>query len=122
MQSLLTVAKKDVVIDSGWDVLGFLPQAKALTGGHIVFHTLPIEGYVMRNLQSVNLIDVAKVRKFTHDLFFPAPKIAKPTASSSASGATTTAKATPKPKPTKINYANQANGKAVNGGTIPCVN
>ncbi|MEI6649133.1 MAG: LCP family protein [Actinomycetes bacterium] len=126
LQALLTVAKKDVVIDSGWDVLGFLPQAKALTGGHIVFHTLPIEGYVMRDLQSVNLIDVAKVRKFTHDLFFPAPKIAKATVSGSPSatksGAATSATATPKPKPTKINYANQANGKAVNGGTIPCVN
>eukprot|EP01037_Dinobryon_pediforme_P001178 gene1178-1194_t len=73
--SLLTVAKKDVVIDSGWDVLGFLPQAKALTGGHITFHTLPIEGYALRNGQDVNIIDIPTVRKFVHDLFYPAPKI-----------------------------------------------
>jgi hypothetical protein len=29
---------------------------------------------------------------------------------------------TPKPKPTKINYANLASGKAVDGSRIPCVN
>ena len=115
LQALLNVAKKDVVIDSGWDVLGFLPQAKALTGGHITFHTLPIEGYVMRNSQSVNLIDVAKVRKFTKDIFFPPKPTPKPTATGTSSTA-------PKPKPSKINYANLANGKAVDGGTIPCVN
>jgi LCP family protein required for cell wall assembly len=120
LQGLLDVAKKDVVIDTGWDVLGFLPQAKSLTGGRITFHTLPIEGYVMRNRQSVNLIDLVKVRKFTQDLFNPP----KPTASPSASGTATgsTGSPTPKPTPTKFNYANSANGKAVNGNKIPCVN
>jgi len=110
LQGLLNVAKKDVVIDSGWDVLGFLPQAKALTGGKIVFHTLPIEGYVMANSQSVNQVDLPTVRKFTQDLFYPAPTAkGKPSASPSA-------------KPTKINFAHQANGKGVNGTGIPCVN
>ena len=112
LQGLLDVAKKDVVIDSGWDVLGFLPQAKSLTGGKIVFHTLPIEGYVMRNSQSVNLVDLPTVRKFTKDLFYPAPVV--------KSSPTTTISATP--KPTKINYAHQASGKGVNGASIPCVN
>ncbi len=124
LKALLNVAKKDVVIDSGWDILGFLPQAKALTGGHITFSTLPIEGYVMRNSQSVNLIDLVKVRKFTHDLFYPPKPTPKPTASgtSSPGSATSTAKAIPKPKPTKVNYANLANGKSVDGSSIPCVN
>ncbi|CAB4675153.1 MAG: LytR family transcriptional regulator [Actinobacteria bacterium] len=104
---LLNVAKKDVVIDSGFDVLGFLPQAKALTGGNIKFHTLPIEGYVMRNGQSVNLVDEIKIREFVKELFNPEPKDPS---------------AVPSPKPTKINYANLANGKSVDGGKIPCVN
>ena len=107
ISALLDVAKKDVVIDSGFDVLGFLPQAKALTSGNIKFHTLPIEGYVMRNSQSVNLVDEVKIRKLVQDLFNP-----KPTDPN--------AKATP--KPTKINYANLASGKAVDGSKIPCVN
>ena len=118
LQSLLTVAKKDVVIDSGWDVLGFLPQAKALTGGHITFHTLPIEGYAMRNHQSVNLIDIPTVRKFVHDLFYPAPKVT----TSPTPGVSTKASTTPKPKVTKFNFAHLANGTSVSGSGIPCVN
>ena len=111
ISGLLDVAKKDVVIDSGFDVIGFLPQAKALTGGNIKFHTLPIEGYVMRNSQSVNLVDEVKIRKVVQDLFNPKPKAKDPKASPS-----------PSPKPTKINYANLASGKAVDGSKIPCVN
>lgn len=109
ISALLNVAKKDVVIDSGLDVIGFLPQAKALTGGNIKFHTLPIEGYVMRNSQSVNLVDEVKIRKVVQELFNPKPK--DPAAA-----------AKPSPKPTKINYANLANGKPVDGSKIPCVN
>ena len=109
ISALLDVAKKDVVIDSGFDVLGFLPQAKALTSGNIKFHTLPIEGYVMRNSQSVNLVDEVKIRKLVQDLFNPKPKDPNATA-------------TPKPKPTKINYAQLASGKSVDGSKIPCVN
>jgi LCP family protein required for cell wall assembly len=109
LQSLLDVAKKDVVIDEGWDVLGFLPQAKALTGGKITFHTLPIEGYVMRNSQSVNLVDLPTVRKFVQDTFYPKPVVKSTTS--------------PTPTPTKTKtYAQMASGKGVNGSGIPCVN
>lgn len=116
LQSLLTVAKKDVVIDAGWDVLGFLPQAKALTGGHITFHTLPIEGYALRNGQAVNIINIPTVRKFVHDLFYPAPK----TTTSPQPGTST--HPTPKPTVTKFNFAHLANGTTVAGSGIPCVN
>ena len=116
LESLLTVAKKDVVIDAGWDVLGFLPQAKALTGGHIKFYTLPIEGYALRNGQDVNLISIPTVRKFVHDLFYPAPKVT----TSPVPGAST--KPTPKPSATKFNYAHLANGTAMAGSGIPCGN
>ena len=109
LSSLLNVAKKDVVIDSGWDVLGFLPQAKALTGGNITFHTLPIEGYTSINGQAVNKIDVPTVRKFVHDLFYPVKATASPSA-------------TAVKKPAKINYAHLANGSGVDGSKIPCVN
>ena len=118
LQSLLSVAKKDVVIDSGWDVLGFLPQAKALTGGHITFHTLPIEGYALRNGQDVNLINIPTVRKFVHDLFYPAPKVS----TSPTPGTSKSPTLKPSPKPTKVNYAHLANGNAVEGNGIPCVN
>ena len=106
LSGLLNVAKKDVVIDSGWDVLGFLPKAKALTGGNITFHTLPIESYGFRDSQSVNVIDEVKVKKFVQDLFYPTPL----------------PKGSPTPSPTTTKAANQANGKAVSGSGIPCVN
>ena len=110
VSALLNVAKKDVVIDSGWNVLGFLPQAKALTGGNITFHTLPIEGYAMINGQSVNKVDLPTVRKFVKDLFYPPKATASPSASPTAS------------KSAKINYGHLANGKSVDGSKIPCVN
>ena len=108
--ALLNVAKKDVVIDQGFDVLSFLPKAKSLTGGNITFHTLPIEGYVMRNSQSVNLIDEVKVKAYVQDLFYPKPL---PKDSSSAS---------PSPSPKATSLISQANGKPVDGSGIPCVN
>jgi len=68
----------------------------------------------MRNRQSVNIVDLPTIQKFVHDLFYPAPVI-----KSTAKG---TPSATPSAKPTKFNYAHLANGKSVDGGTIPCVN
>jgi LCP family protein required for cell wall assembly len=116
LQSLLNVAKKDVVIDDGFDVLGFLPQAKALTGGHITFHTLPILKYSMINGQSVNEIDPVAVKQFVQDLFYPKPKPStSPSPSTSAAAGKTKIKK-------KIPLINQANGKPVDGSGIPCVN
>ena len=124
LQNLLTVAKKDVVIDSSWDVLGFLPQAKALTGGHITFHTLPIVGYALRNSQDVNLVDIPTVQKYVHDLFYPAAAAsASPSASTGAQTGTT--KATKKKVVKSDSTAstnNGANGTSVDGSNIPCVN
>ena len=107
ISALLNVAKKDVIVDKGLDVLSFLPKAKALTSGKITFHTLPIEGYVMRNGQSVNLIDEAKVKNFVQDLFYPK---------------TYEKNGTPSPKPKPTSLISQANGKPVKGSGIPCVN
>jgi LCP family protein required for cell wall assembly len=114
ISSLLDVAKKDVVIDSGWDVLGFLPEAKSLTGGHITFYTLPIEGFASRNGQSVNLIDPIKVRAFVQALFYPSK--VTPSASPSPSATSTS------PSQTVTNLAQSTNGVPLQGGKIPCVN
>lgn len=125
ISALLDVAKKDVVIDSGWNVLGFLPEAKSLTGGRITFYTLPIEGFASRNGQSVNLIDLVKVRAYVHDLFDP-PKL---TPALSPSPLPAIASAPPSPtsavasaSTTVTKPANTANGVPVQGGNIPCVN
>ncbi|MEV5571323.1 LCP family protein [Spirillospora sp. NPDC052269] len=84
MQGLLKVAKKDVVMDSGWDVLGFAQQAKSLTGGNVEFHTLPIEGFGTINRQSVNLVNPKKIRAMVHDTLEPPKRTPVPAASGSS--------------------------------------
>lgn len=69
MKGLLDVAKKDVVIDSGWDVISFAQQAQGLTGGKVEFHTLPIKGYGTVNHQDVNLIDPAAIKATVQSAF-----------------------------------------------------
>ncbi|MYT29448.1 LytR family transcriptional regulator [Streptomyces sp. SID8354] len=68
LQGLLDVVKKDLVIDSKFDVLDFAQQATNLTGGNVVFHTLPIAGFATRNRESVNLVDEAKIRSLVQSL------------------------------------------------------
>ena len=45
IQALLTVARQYVIVDAGWNLLDFAAQARNLTSGNLVFHTLPIKGY-----------------------------------------------------------------------------
>jgi LCP family protein required for cell wall assembly len=62
VDALLNVARRDLVVDAGFDLLGFARQAGAVTSGNVTFYTLPIEGYATEDGESVNIIDPAKVR------------------------------------------------------------
>ncbi|ANZ15898.1 transcriptional attenuator, LytR family [Streptomyces noursei ATCC 11455] len=73
LQGLFDVVKKDLVIDSKFDVLDFAQQATNLTGGNVVFHTLPIAGFATRNRESVNLVDVPKIRSIVQSLIGEKP-------------------------------------------------
>jgi hypothetical protein len=64
LTDLMEVAKKDIVVDSGWDLMGFIREARSLSSGNVTFHTLPITGYATRSGQSVNLVDTSEVRSF----------------------------------------------------------
>ena len=66
--SLLDVAHRDVVVDSGFDPLTFIQQDGAVTAGHVRFYTLPIEGFATEGGESVNLIDPARVRAVAQEL------------------------------------------------------
>ncbi len=63
LQSLLNVAKKDVVISAGWDIPTFIREARNLTGGNVQFATLPIERYDTLDGQAVNIVDQTKVQQ-----------------------------------------------------------
>ena len=66
--SLLDVAHRDVVVDSGFDPLTFIRQDGAVTAGHVRFYTLPIEGFATEGGESVNLIDPVRVRAVAQEL------------------------------------------------------
>ncbi|WP_438297441.1 LCP family protein [Streptomyces sp. HUAS TT7] len=74
VHGLLEVVKKDIVIDDQWNLLDFAQQAPNLTGGNVVYNTLPVKALTDVNVpgegkQSVNEVDVEQVRKTVRTLF-----------------------------------------------------
>jgi LCP family protein required for cell wall assembly len=73
IQALLGVARQYVITDAGWNLLDFAAQARSLTSAHLVFRTLPIEGYATIAGQDANLVNVADIQAMVHAAFYPAP-------------------------------------------------
>jgi LCP family protein required for cell wall assembly len=82
LQALLSVAKQYAITDSGWNLLNFSSQMSSLTGGNLVFHTLPIEGYATIDGQSANQINPDQIKSIVQQTFYPRP--AGPASSSRA--------------------------------------
>jgi LCP family protein required for cell wall assembly len=61
LKSLMAVARKDVVLSSGWDEDQFR-RLGALAGGAIQYRTLPVVRYDNINGQDVNIIDPAAIK------------------------------------------------------------
>lgn len=61
LKSLMTVARKDVVLSSGWDESQFRRMG-ALAGGAIEYRTLPVVRYDTINGQDVNIVDTAAIK------------------------------------------------------------
>jgi LCP family protein required for cell wall assembly len=80
LQGLIDTAKRDTVIDNGWDVLTFAGQAQNLSGGNMEFHTLPIKGFGNLNGEEVNLIDPGQIRTTVQTAFGMAPPPGSPAA------------------------------------------
>lgn len=66
---LLSVAKQYVITDSGWNLLEFATQARGLTSGNFVFHTLPIEGYAVINGQDANVVRPRYIKSIVKSAF-----------------------------------------------------
>jgi LCP family protein required for cell wall assembly len=75
LNGLLAVAKRYVITDSGWNLLDFATQMRSLTGGHLVFRTLPIQSYGTWGTlpQDVNIVDPARIKAIVHAAFYPRP-------------------------------------------------
>ena len=61
LKSLMAVARKDVVLSSGWDEDQFR-RLGALAGTGIQYRTLPVVRYDNINGQDVNIIDPAAIK------------------------------------------------------------
>src|SRR5689334_5018703 len=73
INSLLGVAKKYVITDSGWNLLDFATQMRGLNSSNLTFHTYPIVAYATIAGQSANQVDPAVIQKITQQAFYPAP-------------------------------------------------
>ena len=61
LKSLMAVARKDVVLSSGWDE-ELIQRLGGLAGGNVEFRTLPVVRYDDIDGQSVNIIDQAAIK------------------------------------------------------------
>ncbi len=61
LKSLMGVARKDVVLSSGWDE-DMIQRLGALAGGNVEFRTLPVVRYDNIDGQDVNIIDPAAIK------------------------------------------------------------
>ncbi len=73
LQGLLNIARQYVITDSGWNLLDFATQARSLTAGNMVFHTLPIVGYAVINGQDANVVNPPYIKAIVHAAFYPVP-------------------------------------------------
>ncbi|HEY0636555.1 MAG TPA: LCP family protein, partial [Pseudonocardiaceae bacterium] len=96
LSGLLDAAQKSVILDEGWDVLGFAAQLQGLAGGDVEFVTIPVVevGFINERGQNVITVDPAAVRAFMTGLLNDTPPsddvAAAPPATTSAGPATPT--------------------------------
>jgi LCP family protein required for cell wall assembly len=83
LTSLLGVAKKYMITDSGWQTLTFATEMRSLTGKNLTFQTAPVittDG--QEDGQTVNLVDPAAIKQDVQNTFYPPPPV-RPTPSTS---------------------------------------
>ena len=95
LTSLLGVAKKYVITDSGWQILTFATEMRSLTGKNLTFQTAPVittDG--QEDGQTVNLVDPAAIKQDVQNTFYPPPPVRQPTPGASADAGVAARRAT----------------------------
>jgi LCP family protein required for cell wall assembly len=64
LSALVTAVQNAVVVDSGWDLLGFAQRAGGLAGGNLAFLTIPTTGAETNDRGDVVTVDRRAVRDF----------------------------------------------------------
>ena len=86
LKTLMSVARKDIVLSAGWDD-DLIQRLGSLTGGDIEFQTLPVVRYDNIDGQDVNIIDPAAIKS----------EVAAAIGAPPPTAASTTTTATPSP-------------------------
>src|SRR5258707_4179102 len=73
-EALLSVAKRYVITDAGWNLLDFAVQARALTSANLIFRTLPIEHYQVIGGQAANVANPPPIKALVQSTFYPKPR------------------------------------------------
>lgn len=70
LNKIADAVERSVVIDDGWDIMGFVTQLAGLAGGNVTFTTIPVTSItgVGDYGESVVTIDTAEVHRFMEDL------------------------------------------------------
>ncbi|OLM33499.1 Cell envelope-associated transcriptional attenuator LytR-CpsA-Psr, subfamily A1 [Pseudonocardia sp. Ae717_Ps2] len=82
--ALVEVIQQSVVIDSGWDLLGFAREASSIAAGKMDFLTIPTGGPETTGGKDVLLVDPAEVRDFVARHTEPEPEEAAATSTEAA--------------------------------------
>ncbi|MDQ2723281.1 MAG: LCP family protein [Actinomycetota bacterium] len=92
VSDLSTALQRSVVIDSGWNIVGFATQLQGLAGGAVHFETIPVANPDASNDagQSIVALDPAVVHQFIASLVQPAAPSATPPPPSGPNPATIT--------------------------------
>jgi LCP family protein required for cell wall assembly len=70
LRKLLQVARDNVAVDAGLDLVDFAARASQMTERPLSFYTLPISGFGSdANGSDVNLVDVPTIRRIVHERF-----------------------------------------------------
>lgn len=78
LSDLTDAIKKSVVLNKGWDILGFAQQLKGLTGGQIKFRTMPVENPEYETDDGLAVqVDPEAVRRFVQNIAGPPPQPGK---------------------------------------------
>ncbi|HEY3607548.1 MAG TPA: LCP family protein [Pseudonocardiaceae bacterium] len=106
LSAILTVAKQNIAIDSGLDLLSFAQQASNLTGGNITFFTLPIDHFGKDSFgEDVNFVNLPLIQSTVHQLLSKTP----------AAGTATPAPASTSSQPKPVAAVDVVNASARNG-------
>jgi LCP family protein required for cell wall assembly len=86
LQNLLDVAKRDVLLSSGWDIGSYAQQLGKVAGSTTEFQTLPVVRYDTIDGQDVNIVDIPAIRAQVRAAF----GMSEPTTTSPAKPPTST--------------------------------